>query len=172
MHTDSELLDDDPAYMEWSQTIEKQNQQAQDEEMKPQDQTTAEWLTDYENEEKRLMNINDVYESTSNFLKAADLKGNTIRLIITEVGQHTFDEGTPKAKTQIVLSFKDKEKKLGLNVTNARTIAEQLGDDTDNWTGKEIKIYPTKTDFGGEMVDCIRIIQETPPEAEFDEIPF
>jgi hypothetical protein len=33
MQTDTELLDDDPAYQEWSETIEKQNQQAQDEEM-------------------------------------------------------------------------------------------------------------------------------------------
>ena len=118
------------------------------------------------------MNINDVYQSTSSFLRADDLKGSTVRLIISEIGQHTFDEGTPKQKTQITLSFKDKEKQLGLNVTNARLIANELGDDTDMWVGKEIKLYPTKTDFGGEMVDCIRVVQEAPPEADFDTIPF
>ena len=118
------------------------------------------------------MNINDVYQSTSNFLRAADLHGSTVRVIISEIGQHTFDEGKPSQKTQVVLSFKDKEKRLGLNMTNARVIADQLGDDTDNWVGKEIKLYPTKTDFGGEQVDCIRIVQEMPPENENDEIPF
>ena len=118
------------------------------------------------------MNINDVYQSTSNFLRADDLRGSTVRLSISEVGTHIFDEGGPKQKTQIVLSFQGKEKKLGLNITNARMISAQLGDDTDNWVGKEIKIYPTKTDFGGEMVDCIRVVQEMPPETHDDEIPF
>lgn len=118
------------------------------------------------------MNINDVYQSTSNFLRAADLAGNTVKLTIAEVGTHTFDEGTPKQKTQIVLSFQGKEKKLGLNATNARTIATELGDNTDNWVNKDIKLYPTKTDFGGEMVDCIRVVQEMPPEIEHDDIPF
>ncbi|MGI9569690.1 MAG: hypothetical protein ACR2PH_08130 [Desulfobulbia bacterium] len=118
------------------------------------------------------MNINDVYQSTSNFLRAADLQGSTIRLVVSEVGTHTFDEGTPKQKTQIVLAFQGKEKKLGLNATNAKTIATELGDDTDNWVGKEIKLYPTKTDFAGEMVDCIRVVQDMPPEIEHDDIPF
>lgn len=118
------------------------------------------------------MNINDIYQSTSAFLRAADLKGNTIRLVISEIGAHTFDEGTAKQKTQIILSFQGKDKKLGLNMTNARIIASQLGDDTDQWIGKEIKIYPTKTDFGGEQVDCIRVVQEMPPEVEHDDIPF
>lgn len=118
------------------------------------------------------MNINDVYQSTSNFLRATDLKGSTVRLTISEVGTHTFDEGTPKQKTQITLSFQGKDKKLGLNATNARTIGEQLGDDTDSWPNKEIKLYPTKTDFGGEMVDCIRVVQEMPPENNLDDLPF
>ena len=118
------------------------------------------------------MNINDVYQSTSSFLRAEDLKGQTIPLIISEIGTHVFDEGTPKQKIQIVLHFEGKEKKLGLNVTNARTIAGLLGDDTDGWVGKEIKIYPTKTEFSGQMVDCIRVYEAPPEEAQFDEIPF
>lgn len=118
------------------------------------------------------MNINDVYQSSSNFLRAVDLKGQTVPLIISEIGTHTFNEGKPDQKTQIILSFQGKEKKLGLNATNARTIGALLGENTDSWVGKEIKIYPTKTDFAGEMVDCIRIVQDVPPEAGFDDIPF
>ena len=118
------------------------------------------------------MNINDIYQSSSNFLRAVDLKGQTIPLTISEIGTHVFNEGRPDQKTQIVLSFNGKDKRLGLNATNARTIASLLGDDTDQWIGKQIKIYPTKTEFGGEMVDCIRIYQEPPKEADYDEIPF
>jgi hypothetical protein len=31
------------------------------------------------------------------------------------------------------------------------------GDDTANWAGKPIEIYPTQTEFRGDMVDAIRI---------------
>ena len=118
------------------------------------------------------MKVDDVYTSSSSFLRAPDLKGQTIPLTISEIGTHTFNEGKPDQKVQIVLSFEGKEKKLGLNATNARTIAHLLGDDTDTWLGKQIKIFPTKTEFGGEMVDCIRIFQDAPPEAGYDDIPF
>lgn len=116
------------------------------------------------------MKLNEIYTSGGNFLKAQDLQGKTVRLRISEVGVHTFDEGTPKEKSQLVLSFEGKEKRLGLNVTNATSIAKILGDDTDNWIGGEIKIYPTTTDFGDKRdVPCIRVVEELPPEA--DDIP-
>ncbi len=117
------------------------------------------------------MNINDMYASSSNFLKAADLQGQTIPLIIKAIGSHVFNEGKPDQKTQITLAFEGKEKLLGLNATNARAIASLLGDETNEWQGKQIKLYPTKTDFGGEMVACIRIVQDVPPEADM-EVPF
>jgi hypothetical protein len=119
-----------------------------------------------------MMNINDVYKSGGDFLTAKDLDGKTIKLQIGDVGTHTFNEGQPDAKTQIVLHFNGTDKRLGLNVTNAKSIAEQLGDDTDRWPGNSIKLYPTKTDFAGNMVDCIRVVEEMPPEADGDDIPF
>ena len=119
------------------------------------------------------MNVNDVYTSGGTFLRAEDLQGKTIPLTIAGIGTHTFNEGHSNEKTQIVLSFEGKEKKLGLNVTNAKVLAALLGDDTDGWIGKQIKLYPTTTDYAGEQVACIRVVQEAPPEAgEFDDIPF
>ena len=118
------------------------------------------------------MNMNDVYGGSS-FLKAEDLKGSTVKLTVESVGTHTFNQGEPDEKTQIVVSFVGKEKKLGLNVTNAKAFFGQLGDDTNDWNGKEIKLYPTTTDFAGKEVDCIRVVQELPPEIDMDEsIPF
>lgn len=115
------------------------------------------------------MKLTDIYTSSSSFLKAADLQGKTVRLKIADVDVHEFDDDTKGKKKQLVLSFVGKEKKLGLNVTNANSIAKILGDDTDNWIGGEIKIYPTTTDFGDKRdVPCIRIVEELPPEAEED----
>ena len=117
------------------------------------------------------MKVSDTYKSNSGFLSASDLQGKTIRLTISEIASHTFNEGQNDEKTQIVLSFEGKEKRLGLNVTNAKSIADKFGDDTDDWAGKEVKIYPTKTDFGGKTVDCIRIVEDVPEEFQDDEIP-
>ena len=145
-----EMLDNDPGYPEWADQYDKETFN-----------------------ERTKMNINDVYTSSSNFLRASDLQGKTIPLTIAAIGSHIFNEGKSDQKIQVTLSFEGKEKKLGLNATNARVIASLLGDETDMWIGKKIKIYPTKTDFAGEMVDCIRIVQDAPPEAgNFDEIPF
>ena len=119
------------------------------------------------------MKLNEVYTSGGSFLKAEHLMGKTIKVTISEVSVHTFDEGTPKEKKQLVLSFDGKELKLGLNVTNANSIAKILGDDTDMWVGGQIKIYPTTTDFGDKKdVPCIRVIEELPPEADGEGIPF
>ncbi len=138
----------------------------------------SEWLAAWQVRDNELkgsgddMNINEVYTSGGNFLKAPDLQGSKIELQISDAGTHTFNQGTKEEKTQIVLSFDGKDKKLGLNVTNAKTLAELFGNETDGWIGKKIKIFPTTTDFAGETVACIRIEQPQPAEAEFDSIPF
>lgn len=137
----------------------------------------AEWWTSYESYQqlygRQEMKVGEIYTGSSQFLKAADLQGRTIRVKISHVGVHEFEEeGKPKKK-QLVLSFEGKEKKLGLNVTNATSIAKVLGEDTDNWIGGEIKIYPTTTDFGDRKdVPCIRVVEELPPESSDSEVPF
>ncbi len=150
----------------------------------PSEQTNEEWLAAWQVRDDEIkaeelnssgdieVNINDVYVSESSWLKTDDLQGKTIPLQIGGVGTHIFNEGKEDEKTQIVLSFNGKEKKLGLNVTNARTVAGLYGNDTDAWVGKEIKLYPTTVEYNSKVVPCIRVVEDMPPEAEFDDIPF
>jgi hypothetical protein len=100
------------------------------------------------------MNIDQAFPSK--YLKAEDLQGrphivkmNFIR--IEEVGQGGRTEKKP------VLYFVGKEKGLVLNITNANAIKIMHGRESDDWTGKEIEIYPTETDFQGDRVPCIRV---------------
>ena len=65
------------------------------------------------------------------------------------VGQDSHD-------TKPVLHFQGAQKGMVLNKTNANVITILYGDETDNWIGKQIELYPTQTDFRGEIVDCIR----------------
>ena len=90
----------------------------------------------------------------SKYLKANDLQGREVSLTIShivdseEVGQ---DQHKP------VIYFKDKQKGLVLNKTNASTIQGLYGHETDNWPGKEIVLYPTVVDFRGTPTDTIRV---------------
>ena len=44
-----------------------------------------------------------------------------------------------------------------LNKTNANTIADIFGEETDNWYGHPIEVYPSETDYQGKRVACIRV---------------
>lgn len=98
------------------------------------------------------MRTSEVYASKVS-LKAADLGTSRARVVIDGAELVKFDEGE-----KIVLAFRDKEKTLVLNKTNAGIIEEMLGsDDTDDWMGKSIVLYATKVDFQGKRVAAIRV---------------
>ena len=127
------------------------------------------------------MNIKDIYTSTSNFLKVDDLAG---KRVVVEIESFKVAEVGDEHKKQIVLTFKGKEKVLGLNKTNAEQIARLVGsDDADLWIGCKIKLKPAMTTFAGKDTPCIRISDEffepapnrTAPASiapSDDEIPF
>lgn len=96
------------------------------------------------------------------YLYAFMLNGREVTVEIARVqgGQIKGDGG--KSSKKPICHFKGKDKPLALNVTNCKTIAAMYGNNTDNWIGKRITIYPTTTDFGGKTVDCIRVRQGIP----------
>jgi hypothetical protein len=123
--------------------------------------------------ENDMPKIGDVYSGGST-LKASDLQGKARKLVISDYEIREFDDNGKKVR-KAVLTFKDKEKGMVLNKTNAQIIAHNLGDeDLDTWVGKEIIIYPTKVQFGDGMVDAIRVREEIPDVADGpdDDIPF
>ena len=118
------------------------------------------------------MNINDTFPSTSNFLKKEDLP-KPAKVMIKSIDLMEFDQDG-KTQRKLVLEFEGKEKKLACNKTNARTIAAMLGDETDNWKGKEITLYNDPTvAMGDQIVGGIRV-QYMPPVTDDmdDDIPF
>lgn len=115
------------------------------------------------------MNIATAYPSK--YLKAGDLQGHTVkvmidRVVLEEIGQGDDTEHKP------CLYFEGKEKGIVLNVTNGNAIAEHYGDETDDWGGRPLEVYPDKTQFKGKSVDCIRVrVPNSQPEQAAD-IPF
>jgi hypothetical protein len=61
-------------------------------------------------------------------------------------------------ETKPVLHFRGKSRGVVLNKTNANAIWGINGsDDTDDWAGTAITLFPTKVEFQGKRVDAIRI---------------
>lgn len=87
------------------------------------------------------------------YLKAADLQGRRVQVVIERVDMEDIG-GDQKP----VLHFKGKDRGLVLNKTNANAVWGLTGsEDTDDWADVSITLYPSKTDFQGKRVDCIRI---------------
>ena len=87
------------------------------------------------------------------YLKAADLQGKRVRVTIESVDMEDIG-----GETKPVVRFQGKSRGIVLNKTNANAIWGINGsDDTDDWPGTEIILFPSKTDFQGKRVDCIRI---------------
>lgn len=112
-----------------------------------------------------MASIDDIYKSNSKFLKASDLNGGKpiVEIETAEVHENTYNGET---KQQIVLTFAGKEKVLGLNVTNARRIAQLTGTTNFNeWPGVRIKLFTDQTELDGKTVDCIRIFPDLPEQS-------
>lgn len=97
------------------------------------------------------MRIDSAYPSK--YLKTADLQGRAVRVTIDRFEIEEIGDGDRKP----CLYFEGKERGIVLNRTNADTITASLGEETDNWIGQVIELYPDKTRFAGKMVDCIRV---------------
>ena len=99
-----------------------------------------------------MVNINE--EFPTKYLKAGDLAGNVAKVQIAHVDREQV--GRDK-DPRLVLYFRGKQKGMVLNKTNARTIGDVFGDETDNWTGADIEVFSMKVEFQGRMVDGLRI---------------
>ncbi len=88
------------------------------------------------------------------FLKAVDLEGPvdvTIKVVYLERMPTTNDE-------KPVVYFEEMAGGLVLNKGNAATIAEICGSDESlNWTGKRVCLFPTTCDLKGKTVGCLRV---------------
>jgi hypothetical protein len=101
------------------------------------------------------MKRGDVFPSK--YLKAEDLLGKPVTVTIETAPFETLKSPEGKEQGKIVLYFVGGKKCFPLNLTNWQSVSEICGNDTDDWPGGKIVLYPAKTQMGGKIVDCIRI---------------
>lgn len=111
----------------------------------------------------------------SDFLKAADLDDTqrSVKIQRVDFNVKIGDDEKP------VVYFSGETKGLVLNKTNSNIITKIYGDETDEWIGKEVILYPAMVEFKGDMVEAIRVrapkatprreTQARASEPEFDE---
>lgn len=104
------------------------------------------------------MDIRSAFPGT--YIKAADLDGDT-EFMITGCEEKNVARQGEDADYKPVLEFEGTDQRFALNKTNATAIAEMYGYETDEWTGRKIVLYPTQTQFGAKMVDCVRVKRPT-----------
>lgn len=106
------------------------------------------------------MKLSDAFPSK--WLKCADLKNKAVTLTIVRVEAEEVGKDS-----KLVCYFEGAKKGLVLNRINAQVIGSRYGDDTDGWPGAEIILVPDKTQYQGQLVDCIRVrlpIEAADPE--------
>jgi hypothetical protein len=93
----------------------------------------------------------------SKYIKAADIpSGKFVKLRIDRAESENVG-GDQNPEDKPVLYFIGKDKGMVLNRTNANTIIDVYGDDTDTWHGRYVEVYQTQVAFQGKMVDSLRI---------------
>lgn len=101
------------------------------------------------------------YQGDSKWLKAQDLMDlemDAAIVTVCEVFEDQFDQRDGSKRDQLCLKFKEFDKAFGLNVTNTKMCVELLGEDTDEWEGRKIKLRVSSTNNpDGKLVDCLRV---------------
>jgi hypothetical protein len=103
--------------------------------------------------------ISDAFPSK--WLRAAEVDEAGETLTIRRV---QYEEVAHNEK-KLVCYFTQRDKGLVLNKTNGQTIAELYGDDTDEWYGQSITIYPAEVLFNQQIVPGIRVRSRKPKTA-------
>ena len=103
------------------------------------------------------MKVTDAFEG--NYIDALCVTGKDAKLTIASVAApNTEKSADGKTIDRPVVRFKETDKGLILNKTNAKCIGLAHGNEMDNWEGKQITLFATTTDaFGKRNVPCVRV---------------
>jgi hypothetical protein len=102
------------------------------------------------------------------WLKADDLpKGKKVKVTISDVGIEEMN-----GEKKLSLFFEGKDRGMIVNTTNRNILVSALGNETDDWTGKEVFIYAQAVSYQGRMVQGLKVDVPMAVAAEEEEPPF
>ena len=99
----------------------------------------------------------------SKYLKGSDVPEPVI-VTIKAVKQVNIAKEDDEPEYKWAVKFAEFDKPMILNATNIRIAEKSLGDDTDNWVGKEIELhFDENVTFGKELVGGLRFRRKQAP---------
>ena len=102
------------------------------------------------------MQMNDYYgASTPKYFKATDFTKEIV-VTIKAIDKVEFENDGVKAPKP-VLSFEETPQEFIVNKTNFTALALMLGEDTNDWTGAKVALYPSRVDFKGKTMPTIKV---------------
>lgn len=110
------------------------------------------------------MKMSDAFPSK--YLRSSDLDGGNLRVVMQHVQMEKLGDDTKP-----VLYFKGQEKGLVLNKTNAKTIAEVYGDESDDWAGGELILFTVMTEMQGKQTEGLRVRAPQPKDNPRPAVP-
>jgi hypothetical protein len=121
-------------------------------EMQPRDD---DWSNALPNQDETQMKIGDMIESK--YLKQSDVNElTTVTVEALKKVNVARDDEDPEYRWTV--RFGEFAKPMVLNVTNLKRLAKALGDDTDDWLGKQVELYvDPDIEFGGNVVGGLRL---------------
>jgi hypothetical protein len=108
------------------------------------------------------MNIQNAFPSK--WLKSGDVEDGDLTLTIDRVEIEEIGSGEQQDRKPVIY-FRETDKGMVLNKTNADTISKLHTPETDNWIGKQITVFATEVDFAGKQTLALRVRLRTPKPA-------
>ena len=125
---------------------------------------TDEILTDLITYFENVEDVMNIYSTDLFQYMAGDMIGqSTITLTIANVTMENMNSGKGGAQSKPCLRFKERDKLMVLNKTNAKTLAAILGPETDNWKGARVTIAAPIIDAFGKSARSLRVTDVQPP---------
>ena len=107
----------------------------------------------------------------SKYLKQSDIPAP--QLVTIKNVQQVMVGKDEDATLRWTISFNETEKPMTLNVTNILALEGYLGDETDNWIGKQTVIYvDPDVMYAGKREGGIRLRAPKGQEPKKDDLPF
>lgn len=103
--------------------------------------------------------VSDMFPSK--YLKASDAE-EPITLTMTVVAWESMKDKDGNSEDKPVLYFKEVEKGMVLNITNAKTISNLYGDEVEAWNGKQIVLHAMDVTAFGETKPALRVSTKKP----------
>ena len=117
--------------------------------------------------------------TNANYLGAYSFdNADEVTVTISSVGKETVKNPSGASEDCIVVHFQETEvdgvtiKPMIFNKTNCEKLEKLYSKYIEDWVGKRITIFKTTTQFGRDIVECLRIKDEVPFKAQVKQIQY